>query len=106
MSKHSETGHITSRGPSGGDTRKAAKTEPDSSLGTYPAPVFGRRDGIGCKMVPFIYRCPNTGHRVQTLAAGEVSHDDTYQSVTCIMCDRIYLVNPATGKVLGEHDDG
>jgi uncharacterized protein YlaI len=57
-------------------------------------------------MPPFMYRCPNTGHRVQGFTAEEVSDDNIYQSVTCIMCDRVHLVNPATGKVLGEHDDG
>ena len=57
-------------------------------------------------MPPFMYRCPNTGHRVQGFTAEEVSDDNIYQSVMCIMCDRVHLVNPATGKVLGEHGDG
>jgi len=57
-------------------------------------------------MPPFMYRCPNTGHRVQGFTAEAVSDDNIYQSMTCIMCDRVHLVNPATGKVLGEHDDG
>jgi len=43
-------------------------------------------------MPPFMYRCPNIRHHVQGFTAEEVSDDDTYQSVTCIMCDRVLLV--------------
>ena len=59
-------------------------------------------------MPPFMYRCSNTGHLVQGLTAEEVSDDDTYQPVTCIMCQQeVHLVNPATGQgFLGEDDNG
>ena len=54
-------------------------------------------------MAPFIYRCPNTGLRIQALAAEEITEgEDTYEAVTCIMCQQVHLVNPHTGKVLGE----
>ena len=57
-------------------------------------------------MAPFIYRCPNTGFRIQASAAEEITEDeDTYEPVTCVMCQQVHLVNPFTGKVLGE-DDG
>lgn len=57
-------------------------------------------------MPPFMYRCPNTGYRVQGFVAEEVSNDaDTYETVTCIVCQQVHLVNPATGKVLGEDDE-
>ncbi len=56
-------------------------------------------------MPPFMYRCPNTSRRVQGFIAEEVSADDTYESVTCVMCQQVHLVNPATGKILGEDDD-
>jgi hypothetical protein len=53
-------------------------------------------------MVPFIYRCPNTGLPIQALAAEEITEgDDTYEAVTCIMCRRVHLVKSYTGKVLG-----
>ena len=55
-------------------------------------------------MPPFLYRCPNTGYRVQGFVAEEVSDDQTYVSVTCIMCRQIRLVNPSTGKVVGGDD--
>jgi hypothetical protein len=51
----------------------------------------------------FICRCPNTGLRIQALAAEEITEgEDMYEAVTCIMCRLVHLVNPYTGKVLGE----
>jgi len=56
-------------------------------------------------MPPFLYRCPITGLRVQGLVAEDVPDDvDTYESITCLACQQVHLVNPATGKVLGEED--
>ena len=57
-------------------------------------------------MAPFLFRCPNTGQRVQGWTAEEVSPDeaDTYETVTCIACRQVHLVNPATGEVLGSND--
>ena len=31
--------------------------------------------------------------------------DDTYQSLACITCTRVHLINLKTGKVLGEEED-
>jgi hypothetical protein len=57
-------------------------------------------------MAPFLYRCPNTGHNVQTWVAEEVPADkDTFQTLTCIACLQVHLVNPATGRVLGSDDE-
>jgi hypothetical protein len=54
-------------------------------------------------MSPFIYRCPNTGFRVQGYSPEQTSDDDgRYEAITCIMCRQIHLVNPATGQVLGQ----
>jgi hypothetical protein len=55
-------------------------------------------------MAPFIYRCPNTGLRIQALAAPEEITEDeiAYEPVTCVMCQQVRLVNPFAGKVLGE----
>ena len=54
----------------------------------------------------FLYRCPNTGQNVQGWSADEVTDDDdTYQSVECVACTRVHLVNVETGKVLGEDED-
>jgi hypothetical protein len=54
-------------------------------------------------MPPFLYRCPSTRYRVQGFIAEEIPADsETYHAVTCILCQRVHLVNPATGMVLGE----
>jgi hypothetical protein len=54
-------------------------------------------------MAAFIYRCPNTRVRIQALAAKAIKDDaDTYQLVACVMCRQVHLVNPLTGKLLGE----
>ena len=57
-------------------------------------------------MPPFLYRCPNTGYRVQGFVAEDVSEDsERYETMTCIACQRIHLVNPASGKVLGAEEE-
>jgi hypothetical protein len=57
-------------------------------------------------MIPFLYRCPNTGRQVQALAADDPTDgDDTYQPVTCLACAGLHLVNPKTGKVAGSDDE-
>lgn len=58
-------------------------------------------------MPTFLFRCPNTGLRVQgyspeqTADAGD-DHLDEYLPVTCHACSRVHLVSPATGKVVGD----
>jgi hypothetical protein len=57
-------------------------------------------------MPPFLYRCPNTGYRVQGFVADDTSDDDErFEAVACIACDRLHYVNPRTGKVLGDDDE-
>lgn len=58
-------------------------------------------------IAPFVYRCPTTGLRVQGWSADEEGpkDGDAYQPATCLACQRVHLVNPATGKVIGEEDD-
>jgi hypothetical protein len=57
-------------------------------------------------MATFIFRCPATGLNVQGhVADDKVSKDDNaFESVTCLACRQIHLVNPGTGKVLGIPD--
>ncbi len=54
-------------------------------------------------MATTVFRCPNTGYRVQGWFADDVSEadEDTYRSVTCLACQAMHLVNPKTGKVMG-----
>jgi len=42
---------------------------------------------------------------VQGWSAEEVDDDQTYVSVTCLACQRVHLINPATGKTMGSDDD-
>ena len=54
-------------------------------------------------MAAFIYCYPNIRVRIQAMAAGAIADDaDTYQPVACVMCQQVHLVNPLTGKLLGE----
>lgn len=57
-------------------------------------------------MPPFLYRCSNTGLRVQGFVAEEVPDDaDSYELITCLACQQVHYVNPTTGKVLGGDDE-
>jgi hypothetical protein len=57
-------------------------------------------------MPPFIYRCPNTSLNVQGFSAEEITADDaSFETVTCLACRQLHLVNPTTGKVLGSDND-
>jgi hypothetical protein len=57
-------------------------------------------------MTTFIYRCPATGYNVQGLLAdhqrGTGGNANAFESVTCTACGRVHLVDPKTGKVLGD----
>jgi hypothetical protein len=55
-------------------------------------------------MAVFIYRCPVTGYNVQAFVADDPTKggEDTFRSVTCTVCGRVHLVNPKTGKVVGD----
>ena len=50
----------------------------------------------------FIYRSPNTGHRLQGFSAEDVGVDvHTDEPIICAVCRQTHMVNPATGAVLG-----
>jgi len=54
-------------------------------------------------MATFLYRCPNSGFQVQGYTPEQTSDDDgSYEAVTCLACQQVHLVHPASGKVLGE----
>jgi hypothetical protein len=57
-------------------------------------------------MAAFLYRCPTTGLNVQGWFADEVGDDDdtTYETMTCLACRQVHLVNRSTGRVLGSND--
>jgi hypothetical protein len=56
-------------------------------------------------MSAFVFRCPNTGLQVQGHTANEAAEDnETYDGILCAVCQRIHLVNPASGAVAGDDD--
>ena len=58
--------------------------------------------GIVSQMPPFLYRCPKTGLKVQGFIAEELKADvDTYETIVCVACQQVHLVNSATGNVIG-----
>ena len=58
---------------------------------------------------PVLFDCPRTGSKVQALLAEEAAgtgRPGTYESVPCLACSGIHLVDPIDGKVLGAARDG
>ena len=58
-------------------------------------------------MATLIYRCPATGINVQAWFADDATEagGDAYETVTCAACRSVHLVNPKTGKTLGNSED-
>jgi hypothetical protein len=57
---------------------------------------------------PILFDCPRTGQKVQALLAEEAfsTGDTRYETVSCLACSGIHLINPASGNVLGWASDG
>ena len=57
-------------------------------------------------MPPFLYRCPNTGQRVQGFIADDPTEDEgEFEAVVCTACTRLHWVNTKTGRVLGGDEE-
>jgi len=58
-------------------------------------------------MAIVVYRCPNTGFRVQGYTVDETvpSDHDVYEPVTCLACKQVHRVNPKKGRVFGEAEE-
>jgi hypothetical protein len=58
-------------------------------------------------MPPFIYRCPNTGMKVQGWVADDPTEREgaTYEPIPCTICMQAHLVDPKTGRILGADED-
>jgi hypothetical protein len=56
-------------------------------------------------MATFIFRCPCTGCNVQAHTEDNDKEGQTFETIACIACQQLHLVNPQTGKVAGEDDD-
>ena len=57
-------------------------------------------------MAVFLFRCPNTGFRVQGWVEDDEAQDsgEAYEGVICHACGRLHLVNPRTGETAGSAD--
>jgi len=51
-----------------------------------------------------LYRCPNTGVRVQSYACIKTV-DGVYEVVTCNICRGVHLIDRASGRMLSEDED-
>jgi hypothetical protein len=59
-------------------------------------------------MPPFLYRCPDTGFRVQDFTPddnGSEGANDVFVVVTCFACGHPHFVNPKTGETPGERSE-
>jgi hypothetical protein len=50
-------------------------------------------------MGAFIYRCPTTALNVFA------DEETAYETVTCLACSQVHLLNRLTGRVLGQDDE-
>jgi len=52
---------------------------------------------------PILFNCPRTGHKVQALLAEEAVCPGSarYETVSCLACSGLHLVDPVGGTVLG-----
>jgi hypothetical protein len=57
-------------------------------------------------MAPIMFRCPATRLSVQGWLADDpsVGEGEVYETVTCLACTRLHLINRATGRVLGDDE--
>jgi hypothetical protein len=53
--------------------------------------------------MPILYRCPTTGLQVQAWFAGDPTENggEVFETVTCIACRQVHLINLKTGRALG-----
>ena len=76
----------------------------DQAYVRYPADLIAVDPHYAERMVTVLYRCPNTGFRVQGYTLDETipSNHNSYEPATCLACKRLHLVNPKTSELLDE----
>jgi hypothetical protein len=88
--------------------RRCATAAPTRSIRTLDVPQCAGCDrGHAETMASFLFRCPNTGYRVQGWVADDGSENgqETYEPVSCLACRQLHLVDPRNGRVLGSDDE-
>jgi hypothetical protein len=56
----------------------------------------------------FSFRCTTTGRRVEARTAFDEQRSDgtrRYEAVHCVACNRIHIINPATGRSMSDEAD-
>jgi hypothetical protein len=54
-------------------------------------------------MATVLFRCVNTGFRVQAYLPEQTSdNENLWVPVNCLACKQVHLIKSATGEVLGE----
>jgi hypothetical protein len=56
-------------------------------------------------MPAFIFRCPHTGLKVQGFVDDDVDKGNAFETIACSACGEVHLVNPESGRVVGQDDD-
>ena len=58
-------------------------------------------------MPAFLFRCPSTGLQVQGWVADDSSKPDdgAFEAISCDACGQVHLVNPKTGRTIGNKSD-
>ncbi len=54
---------------------------------------------------PFIFRCPTTALSVQGISETDeapVAGKPRYQSVVCLACKQVHIVDPETGRLFSD----
>jgi len=55
-----------------------------------------------------IFRCPDTGFNVQTRIPRQEQRPDgatAYEAFSCPVCARMHLIDPVTGRAIGQLDE-
>jgi len=73
-------------------------------LGTCAVPVSAAFHDEA--MATFLYRCPKTRLRVQGWVADDPNEPEkqSYETVKCLACGGVHLVNPASGRTIDGSD--
>ena len=55
-------------------------------------------------MAGFSFLCPYACVHVHAWTKAEDSENSRYETVTCAACQRVHLVNPKSGHVIGQEE--
>ncbi len=56
-------------------------------------------------MAGFSFLCPYAGVHVHVWTEGDDAEANHYETMTCAACQRVHLVNPKSGRVVGQDEE-